>query len=512
MVKSKKPEEKGNRESLLRDSSRKKLARSPGPCGEMQKQTPEAPVLKEMLLVDSVITSFPGIFFLFDEQGHLLHWNRNTETVSGYAPEDITGMSPLDLFEGEEKELIAKRIGEAFLQGESEAKAHLITKDGKKVPYYFTARRFVSRDRKYLVGMGIDISERKKAEAVLRNEQQWRLTFFNAVPNPIFLLDPDGRIIRHNQATAALAGKPGSDVLGRYCCEVVHGSSAPIENCPFIRVKRSKRKEELVLETDGRWLQLIVHPVLDDDGNLIGAVHNIEDITEHRQAEQRVAETLNRLRGALGGIIQVISATVETRDPYTAGHQKRVANLAQAIAREMGLSADRVDGLRTAGIIHDLGKVSIPAEILSKPTKLSEIEYKIIQVHPQTGHDILIDIDFPWPLAEMILQHHERINGSGYPKGLKGEDILLEARILAVADVVEAIASHRPYRPGHGIETALLEIEKNSGILYDPAAADTCLKLFREKGFRLDLDAYPVEDKMLSDGPSASCQATRIHG
>ncbi|MEW6185417.1 MAG: PAS domain S-box protein [Thermodesulfobacteriota bacterium] len=208
------------------------------------------------------------------------------------------------------------------------------------------------------------------------------------------------------------------------------------------------------------------------------------DVTERVRAEREVNKTLAKLRKAINGIIQAMAITVESRDPYTAGHQKRVADLARAIAQEMGLSEDHVDGLRMAGIVHDLGKIGIPAEILSKPITLSEIEFKLIQAHPQISYTILKDIDFPWPVAQIVLQHHERIDGSGYPSGLRGNDILLEARILAVADVVEAIASHRPYRPSLGIEKALEEISRERGTLYDHKVVDSCLKLFKEKGYR----------------------------
>jgi putative nucleotidyltransferase with HDIG domain len=176
---------------------------------------------------------------------------------------------------------------------------------------------------------------------------------------------------------------------------------------------------------------------------------------------------------------------VETRDPYTAGHQIRSANLARTIATEMGLPQDKIDGIRVAGSIHDIGKLSIPAEILSKPTKLSDLEFRMITEHSHKGYEMLKDVESPWPLAEIVRQHHERMDGSGYPRNLKGDDILIEARILAVADTVEAIASHRPYRPGLGIDAVLNEIEKNSGIFYDNTVADACLRLFREKGFQL---------------------------
>ena len=177
---------------------------------------------------------------------------------------------------------------------------------------------------------------------------------------------------------------------------------------------------------------------------------------------------------------------VETRDPYTAGHQRRVSTLARTIAQEMGFTNDVVDTIRMAGIIHDIGKISVPAEILSKPGKISDIEMSLIKVHSQSGYDILKEAELPYPIAEVVLQHHERLDGSGYPQGLKGDQILAEAKIISVADVVEAIASFRPYRPGFGIDIALGEIEKNKGILYDEKAVDVCIKLFQEKGFKFE--------------------------
>jgi putative nucleotidyltransferase with HDIG domain len=178
-------------------------------------------------------------------------------------------------------------------------------------------------------------------------------------------------------------------------------------------------------------------------------------------------------------------SAVEMKDPYTAGHQLRSANLACAIATEMGLPREKIDGIRMAGSIHDIGKLSIPSEILSKPTKLTNLEFLMIKEHAQIGYEMLKNVESPWPLAQIVYQHHERMDGSGYPRNLKGDEILLEARIMAVADVMEAMASHRPYRPSLGIEVALEEIEKNKVILYDEAVADACLKLFREKGYKL---------------------------
>ncbi len=209
----------------------------------------------------------------------------------------------------------------------------------------------------------------------------------------------------------------------------------------------------------------------------------LRDVSDRRQTEDELGRTLERLRKAMGATIQAMSLTIETRDPYTAGHQKRVSDLARAIATEMKLCPEDIDAIRMAASIHDLGKISIPAEILSKPGKISEYEFRLIQNHPQIGYEILRTIEFPWPIAEIVLQHHERMNGSGYPNGLRGEEISLIARILSVADVVEAMVSHRPYRSALTLGEAIHEITKNRGSLYDPDAVDACKRLFIEGRF-----------------------------
>lgn len=208
-----------------------------------------------------------------------------------------------------------------------------------------------------------------------------------------------------------------------------------------------------------------------------------------RTAELRVTcdalrESQGQYRRMLEQTIQAIASTIEKRDPYTAGHQARVSQLAVAIAQNLGLPPDQIDGIRLGGMIHDLGKISVPAEILSRPGRLTETEFMLVKNHAEVGGDILRPVEFPWPVMEMILQHHERLDGSGYPKGLRGDDILLEARILAVADVVEAMASHRPYRAALGIERALDEIRQGAGRLYDPNVCRACLHLFESQGYR----------------------------
>jgi HD-GYP domain-containing protein (c-di-GMP phosphodiesterase class II) len=215
----------------------------------------------------------------------------------------------------------------------------------------------------------------------------------------------------------------------------------------------------------------------------------IETLRTRVERNRIAAENLHQqevLSQSFQDSIKAIGATVELRDPYTAGHQRRVGQLAVAIAQELGWRQETIHGLDLAASLHDLGKISIPAEILSKPGRLSEVEFALIKTHPQAGYEIVKDVKFPWPIGQVILQHHERLDGSGYPNGLKGEQILAEAKIIAVADVVEAMASHRPYRPGLGIDVAAAEIEKGRGTAYEPAIADACLKLLRGKRFTFD--------------------------
>jgi putative nucleotidyltransferase with HDIG domain len=220
--------------------------------------------------------------------------------------------------------------------------------------------------------------------------------------------------------------------------------------------------------------------------DLAYAIMSLRTRSERDKSTQELEKSLDKMQRILMQSVTSLGTTLEKRDLYTFGHQRRVTNLATAIAKEMGFSKDQIEGISVAGNLHDIGKINVPSEILNKPGKLSDIEFALIKTHPQAGYEIVKDIEFPWPVGEVILQHHERMNGSGYPRGLAGEDILMEARIMGVADVVEAMASHRPYRPALGIDKALGEIAQNRTILYDPYASDTCLKLFREKGFNLE--------------------------
>jgi PAS domain S-box-containing protein len=343
-----------------------------------------------------------------------------------------------------------------------------------------------------VIGTIQDITERKQAEEALKNsEAKYRNIFENAVEG-IYQSTIGGRFITANAALARMAGYESPEELIESIKDIgtqlyVH----PEDREKFMEIRDAKGFvdgfEVEFYKKDGSkfWVVINARAVKDEQGKIIYFEGLIEDITIRKHAEKKLQQTLISLRKAVGTTIQVLVSAVESRDSYTSGHQSRSADLACAIATEMGLAPEKIEGILMAGIIHDIGKLSIPAEILSKPTKLTEIEFALIKEHSRSGYEMLKDVESPWPLAEIVYQHHERMNGSGYPRNLKGDEIIMESQILAVADVVEAMASHRPYRAALGIDTALDEIEKNKGILYDNTIADACLKLFREKGYQL---------------------------
>jgi PAS domain S-box-containing protein len=329
-------------------------------------------------------------------------------------------------------------------------------------------------------------SQRKRAEETLRESETKLQTIFNTVGTGILIIDRDTQIIiEANQTAIEMTGLPKERIMGQICHSLV--CPAQIGKCPVKDLGQTvDHSERKLIHADGHLKDILktVYPIILKGRDCY--VESFIDITERKRVEEQLRESLEQLRRAVETTIQVLVVAVEMKDPYTAGHQRRMTDLARTMATEMGLPPEKIEGLRLAGVIHDIGKITLPTEILSKPTKLSDIELSLIREHARLGYEILKDVESPWPLAEIVLQHHERMDGSGYPRGLKGEEILIEARILAVADVVEAMASHRPYRPALGIGAALEEIEKNRGLLYDSHVVDTCLRVFREKGYQIE--------------------------
>ncbi|MEN6468387.1 MAG: HD domain-containing phosphohydrolase, partial [Smithella sp.] len=319
----------------------------------------------------------------------------------------------------------------------------------------------------------------KKDEDSLRQSEEKYRTILESIGEGFYEVDIAGNFTFFNNALCRIWGYPREELMGMNSRAYTDKETARKLYQAHNQVYRTGEPGRLfdyeIIQKNGnkKVIQSSFTLLKDADGKtIIGFRGIVRDITELKQMEKDRQKSLDQLRQSLEATIHAMAVTVELRDPYTAGHQRRVADLAYAIALEMNLEESRLTGLRMASTIHDLGKISIPSEILTKPTKLTYIEFEIVKTHAQAGYDILKDIDFPWPIARIVHEHHERMDGSGYPNGLKGEDILLESKILTVADVVEAMVSHRPYRTALGVEPALAEIIKNRGILYDEDVVD----------------------------------------
>ncbi len=306
----------------------------------------------------------------------------------------------------------------------------------------------------------------------------------NALPFYVLLVDEDHIIVFANNAVTSQFGLDPEKLTGGYCPKVIHGKDGIIPECPLEESACSGRavEREIYDEKHNVWLSSAIYPadLVTDKGKRV-FFHMVHDITKRKNAELELRDSLAKLQHITEAGIRAITLIVEQRDPYTAGHQTEVGRIASAIAGEMGYDDNFLKGMEIAGLLHDIGKIAIPIEILSKPGKISRNEFAIIKTHPAVGYNILKEIDFSWPIAKIVLQHHERLNGSGYPNGLTREKILKETRIISVADVYEAMTSHRPYRPALSVKSALEELERNRDILFDKDAVDACVRLVRQK-------------------------------
>jgi len=420
------------------------------------------------------------VIFVISRDGKVLDFNQASLDFFGYTREEMWKITAKELY----ADFTGRREFQQLIEQAGAVRDFEITlrmKDGTAKDCLLTATVRHADDGKIVGYQCIlrDITGRKRAEEQLRGQA----LIFENIHDGIIMTDLEGNIMSWNPAAERMFGYYPDEVfrktIGVLTTKVVKGTLR--DGC-WTGEMDFTRKDG----TDGV-CETTVIPLRDENDNIIavfGVV--VHDITERKQTEKALQRSYDQLRETLIATVNALASTIEMRDPYTAGHQRRVTLLACAIAEEMGLSDDQFDGLRMAGLIHDLGKINVPAEILSKPGRINDIEFSIIRFHPQICHDILKTIELPWPVAKIVLHHHERLNGSGYPQGLKGDEIMLEARILAVADVVEAMASHRPYRPALGIKRALEEITQNRGTLYDPEVIDACVKLFTKKRFKFD--------------------------
>jgi len=432
-----------------------------------------------------------------DRQGTIVMINRKGASILGYEEAELVGKNWFDtcLRTGDREQV--RKVFEEIMAGRGEQQEYhenfILTKSGEErnVAWH---NAIVNDDAGLTQGSlssGEDITDHMRAKNALADSEELHRRLVAAIPDLIIRTDLAGNIVFANEVAVRLSGKAGVEgLIGLNVFSFVAPDDVErAARSSKIMFEKKIGPQEIGLSFNGRAIVKfeVDGAVLRDlDGAPYGIVYLCRDITERKLAEESMRQGLAKLRTTLKASIDSLASAIEMRDPYTAGHQERVTRLARAIANEMGLAEETVEAIEIAGVIHDIGKLYVPAEILSKPTKLSELEYSMIKMHAQVGYTILSKIDFPWPIAQIVHQHHEAINGSGYPQGLSGKDILLEAKILCVADVVEAMSSHRPYRPALGIQAALAEISQKQGILYDREVVDACLKLFREKKFKFE--------------------------
>jgi len=485
-------------------------------------------------------SAFEGVFVIDAETMKILLANQAVARMYGFdSVEDVIGVNPLDFVYPEDRaralRIIVKDMFEHDLRQIVEFRT--MTKDGRKIWIEAVGTRIEYQGR--LAGLVSirNITERKKAEEKIKklyslqivirkineaflkvkNEpelfqkicnslleiEDFKFAWIGLVQKGTFEVKPVTHAGFEKGYLSSVKVRWDNSEYGRGPTGIAIKTGKPsiiqdIENDPRYAPWKKEAKKR-------GYASCMALPLI-HQGETIGAlnvysgrkdafqdeeVEHLKEVAEDiaigirsLRLEKELEKSVKELEKTTEGIIYTVAKVVETRDPYTAGHQKRVANLACAIAEEMGLPKEQIRGIYMTGTIHDIGKIYVPAEILSKPGKLTKTEFEMIKTHPEYGYNMLKDIEFPWPVALTILQHHERLDGSGYPQGLSGEDIILEACILAVADVVEAMSSHRPYRPALGIDKALEEVSQNKGKLYDSRVVDACLKLFKEKGFK----------------------------
>lgn len=431
--------------------------------------------------------------FLLDLEGNVIYANEAACQIHGYTWEEFMTLNILQLVAPEQQHLVQPVFRQMLNKGHHTFESTHTCKDGSLLPVENHVSIIEIQGKKHTLSVLRNITERKRAEETLRqSEQNFRNLFENAVAG-IFQTTPEGRLISVNNAFANIYGYNSSSEMLSEITDIAPQLYVNKEDREeLIRIVDKQEivesREIKVRHRNGKtiWLFLSLRGIKDDSGKLLRMEGVCVNITDRKQVEDELKQSYQKLQKTIESTIQTIALTSETRDPYTAGHQRRVAKLACAMAEEMGLSKEQIETIRIAGTLHDIGKINVPAEILSKPGRLSEIEMSLIKTHPDVGRDILKTLELPWTICPIVLQHHERMDGSGYPSGLLGKDISIEAKILAVADVVEAMASHRPYRPALGLDKALEEIAKNKGKLYDPDVAAACLNLFTEKSFKLE--------------------------
>jgi PAS domain S-box-containing protein/putative nucleotidyltransferase with HDIG domain len=450
----------------------------------------------------TILEEMADAYYEVDLKGNFTFINHHVCEHTGYSREELLGANFHMLTPKEEQDSVFSAFSHVYRTGEPNRafSQKIVTRDG--ATRYVEGAISLIRDKQGKAtgfrSVSRDVTQRRQLEEALRlNEWFYRLLAEN-VTDSIWLIDMNLKVIYVSPSTEKIRGLTAQELKEIPIEKQVTPASlqkamaafaeamAKLKEDPSYHIEQMMELELYHKDGSTFWTDNSFSLVRDDKGKPLGILVVGRDISERKKAEEELRRINEQLQKAITGVVETISVISELRDPYTAGHQQQVSRLATAIAEEMKLSEKKITAIRISGILHDIGKVSIPSEILSKPGRLNKIEIDLIQNHPQVGREILKTIEFPWPVCRFVAEHHERIDGSGYPDHLKGDKISIEARILAVADVVSAMSSHRPYRAALGLDKALEEITSNRGILYDAAVVDACLRLFNEKGFKLD--------------------------
>lgn len=392
---------------------------------------------------------------------------------------DITLRGGMDGVEAAGRIREAQALPVVFVTAHTDAQT--LRRAGEARPSGYVIKPFEDRE----LGTALEIAlHSSRMERRLAESERWMAMTLTHLGEGVLTVDPDGLVRFVNPEARKLLGETDQGLLGHKLETVYRTRSEP--SVDLDDEQENERETILLCRADGQTLPIeqTVSSIRDEAGRELGTVLVFRDISRRRKAQRALLRSLASLHRTLDETVRALTVASETRDPFTAGHQQRVSRLAYALAVELDFDPEQREAVRVAGLVHDVGKIHVPEEILAKPERLAPFEMGIVRDHSQVGHDILKEIPFPWPVARLVLEHHERHDGSGYPAGLRGEDQLPGSRVLAVADVVEAMTAHRPYRAALSLEQALDEIRQGRGSRYDPDVAEACLRLFTRGGYR----------------------------
>ncbi len=425
--------------------------------------------------------------YIYDLDGNFLAVNKNACELLGYTEKEILRLRLEDIDADHSPQKCQRMLEELKKSGRLFIESEHCTKDGKKIPIEFSARIIQFDDKPAVLSIARDITQRKKAENALKESEMKFRILAEESPNMIFI-NQAGKIVYVNKSCEKMMEYTREEFYAEDFDFYKLFSPESRERCRE-NFERHMKNEEVepteytLLTKNGNKIEALITTRLikyEGKDSILGIV---TDISQQKRIEKNLKKSYQELKKTTSSFVFTMAKIVEVRDPYTAGHQQRVAKLAVAIARKLGLSEQEIDTIEMAALIHDIGKLYVPAELLNRPGKLTDTEMELIKTHPRAGYDIAKTIEFPGPIAQIILQHHERIDGSGYPAGLQDGEIILAAKILAVADVVEAMMSHRPYRPARTSAEAIEEISTRRAVYYEPGVVDVCIDLFRKRLF-----------------------------